>query len=302
MPTPTPIFCCLLLALASVAIGLVANDAVAESFVLANGDKLTGDVVERDAERIVIEHPVFGRVEIPVTELEPPEPPDPGAFGLGILRGWDRSIEISASGSNGNSDTTSLRGGIDLSSETERRRWNLSSRYFWTQTDGSTEKNNARVLADRNWLFPGSPWFMFTNFRYDYDQFREWDHRLNSSIGPGYELIRSERLDLTTGVGLSVVREFGGEDDEVALEGLWGFSGTWRIAEGHKLTFSNVLFPSLTEAGEYRNLSNVDWKMSLSEEYGISLKFGVENEYISDVAEGTENNDLRYYSGISYDF
>jgi hypothetical protein len=37
--------------------------AAADTIDLVNGDKLSGDLIEQTAERVVLDHPVLGRVE-----------------------------------------------------------------------------------------------------------------------------------------------------------------------------------------------------------------------------------------------
>jgi hypothetical protein len=100
------------------ALGL-APPAPAETatFELGNGDKVSGTVVEQDDERIVLEHDVFGRIEIPVAQLKPAEPPNPGLFGTSFLTGWKRTLSLGVSGQEGNSKTTDIVAALDADFE-----------------------------------------------------------------------------------------------------------------------------------------------------------------------------------------
>ena len=71
--------------------------AQTETIELSNGDKVTGAVVERTNEKIVLTHDLFGRIEIPLAEVKPPEPPNPGLFGTGFLAGWTRTFSLGVS-------------------------------------------------------------------------------------------------------------------------------------------------------------------------------------------------------------
>lgn len=53
-----------------------ARSASAEVFVLANGDRLTGEIVEQDATHITVQTTLMGKVRIPRSALQSP-PPDP---------------------------------------------------------------------------------------------------------------------------------------------------------------------------------------------------------------------------------
>ena len=75
---------------------LVAFVSRAEPVVLANGDRLDVEVVERRVDYIVIEHPQLGRVRLSLDQLDidTEDPPKPGIFGTSILTGWRQSTRI----------------------------------------------------------------------------------------------------------------------------------------------------------------------------------------------------------------
>jgi len=75
------------------AVGIAAGPAGAEKMKLANGDVLDGEVVDRDADGVVLEHPVLGRLEIPASQLSISTTRE-GMFGTTLLRGWDRRLEL----------------------------------------------------------------------------------------------------------------------------------------------------------------------------------------------------------------
>ena len=76
--------------------------ARAETIELVTGDKLEGvTILEQNAERWIVEHPLLGRVEIPVDQIKPPNKRSRGLFGTSLLAGWSRSISAGFSGSSG---------------------------------------------------------------------------------------------------------------------------------------------------------------------------------------------------------
>ncbi len=280
---------------------LAPGGAGAETIVLANGDTLTGEVISRSAEQLVLEHAVLGRVEVPVDALQPPEPPDAGILDSGFLAGWTRRIDLAFNGSRGNSQNAALRGGIDLDFEDDRRRWAVDGRYFFASTDGLTEENQFRATVDRDWLLPGSPWFWFAQGQYDWDEFEAWDHRLKAFGGPGRTLVKRERFELLARLGAGLVKEFGGADD-LRPEVVFRLSGKWALAEGQTLTLDNAVFPSLDTLGEFRNVTRAELAVQLTAESPFHLKLGIENEYESQAEPGTKKNDLQYYGGLGLSF
>ncbi len=285
----------------AVLLALSLTEARAETIELMNGDKLSGDVVERTGDRIVLEHEVLGRLTIPTAQLEPPEPEDPGLFGTSFLRGWERSAEIGFNGASGNSDTTDLRAALNLGFEDETRRWRFEARYLFSASDNETSQNNFYTLLNRDFLRPNSRWFWFAGSRYDWDDFRDWKHRLSLSAGPGYEFVSSERFDLLARVGPSFTIQ-GEEFDETKGELLLGLEAQWRISDTQTLNLRNNLFPELSDPGEFRNVTNANWTIRLSERHPLAIKLGIENDYESSVDPDRDNNDFKYFGSLLYSF
>ena len=285
----------------AVLLALPLAGAHAATLELVNGDKLSGEVVERTEDRIVLEHAVLGRVTIPAAQLKPPEPENPGLFGTSFLRGWKRSAEVGLNGAKGNSETLDLRVGLNLDYADDTRRWKFESRYLLSESDHETSQNHFYALLNRDFLRPDSRWFYFAGGRYDWDNFQDWKHRVNFSAGPGYHLVSSESFDLLGRVGPSVTAQ-GEQLDDVKGELLLGLEAEWRISETQTLSLRNSLFPELSDAGEFRNLTNANWIIQLSERHPLALKIGIENDYESQVDPGNEKNDLKYFGTLMYSF
>jgi hypothetical protein len=198
-----------------------------ETIELGNGDKVTGTVVERTDEKIVLDHEVFGRMEVPLAQLKQPEPPNPGLFGTGFLEGWTRTFSLGLSGQEGNSKTLDIIVGLDADAENEKRRWAFDARYNYSTADSDTTNNNAMVALGRDWLFSESRWFTFARGRFDYDDFRTWEFRLQGDAGVGYEFIKWETFTLRGRTGPSVVQEW--NENQFRAEWLAGPELVWNL-------------------------------------------------------------------------
>jgi putative salt-induced outer membrane protein YdiY len=282
------------------AINEAKNPPQTETVELGNGDKVTGTVIERTDDKIVLDHAVFGRIEIPLAQLKQPEPPNPGLFGTGFLEGWTRTFSVGLSGQEGNSKTLDIIAALDADSENEKRRWTFDARYNYSTADSDTTKENAMVALGRDWLFSESRWFMFTRSRFDYDDFRTWKYRIQGDAGVGYQFIKSDTFELRGRTGPSLVQEW--NEDQFRAEWLAGPEFVWNLTPNQKFEASNFIYYSFTPWGEFRNVSNAAWKWAISEKPALSLKAGLENEYQSDVASGVKKNDLKYYTSIGIDF
>lgn len=263
---------------------------------LISGDVVTGELIERTHEHIVIQHPVFGRLEIPVDEISA-DTLHPGIFGTRFLAGWDKNLSVGFSGSEGDTDEADVIVGLSLESTNDRRHWELDGRYELSYADNEIDDHNAQGIVLRDQLFGDSRWFFFNYAQYDYDDFEAWKHRVTTGLGPGYKIIPEGDFKLTTRFGPFFTYEFGDEDD-ARPEGAAGLFANWKINEGHTLRINDVFLQTL-DHGWYRNVSRLEWRIRVSAARGLSLKFGIDNEY--DSASKDSKNNLNYYSALSVD-
>ena len=304
-------------AAAIVGIALLAASAQADKVRLKNGDVVSGEIVETTGDGIVLEHSVMGRLAIAADQIDaqvegeaalpapptPPPPPRPGLFGTGLLAGWNKQIQLGFTGSSGNSDNQDFLAGVRGNYADESKRWQFDSGYFRASTDGDETKNQAFAMLLRDFLFPGKRYFAWGSGRYDYDTFQEWDHRLGLSAGGGYSFVDGEKFDVRGRVGFGGTKTFGSPgDDEWVPEAVVGLESEWLPTARQKIFAYTTFYPSLSDGGEFRNLSGVDWSLALADGLGLSLNLGVQNEYESDVAPGIEKNDLLYRAALLYDF
>jgi len=297
-------------------VGLAPSLAFAANIVLANGDILAGEVLERTDDAVVLEHPVLGRVELKGAQLAteeqatealeklfppPPaeEPPPPGLWGTRFLEGWKRKFGAGITGSQGAAETFTLNGRLTGDYEDDGKRWEWDSGYAATLNSGSTDKSQGYADLERNWLLPDSKWFYFGKIRYDFDIKRAWNHRLSSNTGVGYDLWQGENGFFRPRAGLGLTKTWRGEED-LTPEGLIGFRAGWKPFADHEIKPSATFFKTLDDGAAYRITSQIDYSMPLIKDYGVGLTLGARNEYDSSLE--TDRWSLTYYSNIDYTF
>jgi putative salt-induced outer membrane protein YdiY len=288
--------------------------ARADTIELANGDRLTGDIVDQDEDFLTLDHPILGRLTlardaIVAVQATADPPPTPAVAAVaatptvvaapvgGWFSGWERALEIGVAGSNGKSDDLKINAAINGDYADEQRRWRLRGAYYRNEADGALSDHSLYTELQHDWLEPGSPWFGFASGRFDWDEFKDWDYRLSADGGVGYEFIRSDSATLRGRVGLGAQQTFGGVREEFVPEGLLGVAWSWQITPLQALTFDNTLHPSLKYGGEYRNLADAAWQIDLDQAMGLALKFGVSHEYDS-AAIDQERHDLKYTGAL----
>jgi putative salt-induced outer membrane protein YdiY len=283
---------------------LSLGTARGDTLKLANGDTLTGEIVEWAVSYVVIDHPQLGRVHLGLDQLavETGKPPSKGLFGTRFLAGWKRKISIGFNGRSGNATLRNLTAGADFGYEDPFKRWRIDGRYYYNEDDDGVTDNNAIVNARRDWLFPGSRWFARASTRYQYDEFEAWLHRLTLFAGPGYNLVHREEHSLDLAFGPSFTKEFGDVQDNKG-ELLFSVDYEWKPATRYEFSFTNQTFvETVPSAGHIRNLTIANFAISLLEEPALSFNVGGQNEYETHPAEGDENNDIKYYMALGLDF
>jgi putative salt-induced outer membrane protein YdiY len=287
-------------------ISALAFQASAETLKLANGDTLNGEIVEWAVDHVVIDHPQLGEIRLSLEQLDidTGKPPPPGILGTRFLRGWNRNIDLGWTGRWGSTNTINITAGLNFNYTDEFTRWRMTVRYFLNRSSdsGDDQDNNARFDLRRDWLFPGHDWFAFASFRYQFDQYEAWRHRTVLSVGPGYNLVRTEAHHLDLRVAPTFTKEYQGSRDSQG-ELLFGVDYEWTISSRSSFHLANDYYFQWTPAlAEFRNLTTGEWRLSLTEEPALSVKIGASNEYDSNPDPGDKANDLRYFVTLGLGF
>lgn len=288
--------------------------ASAEIIKLKNGDSINIVVKEETDSQLTVEHQSLGKLiilreqiisihhereELPVDKVTFPTA-DRGMFHTGLLEGWERRLEIGLDGSAGNSQNETLRSTINLKYEDDETRLHFETLYYISRDENETSEKKAYANFLKDWLIKDSKWFFFSNSGIDWDQFKDWDYRIRQYAGPGYQFINTEKWDIRGRMGLGVKHVIGDDiSDETTMELPFGFEASRNINGNHKIECSNILFPSLTDKGEYRNVSNLNWYIKFNYYSSFGLKIGLYNEYDSSLSS---KNDADYYVSIIWDF
>lgn len=304
----------------------VAAETTEASLELINGDKLTGELQSQTDTHITVIHPVLGEVTVdknqvmavtvktdtadsglPVAEdatehsQETAElDTDNGLFNTGLLTNWERRLDAGLAGSAGKSRNHQINVAFNADYESEFTRISHRLAYFRAKSEGELSGHSFYSSINRDWLRPETPWFHFAGGRVDWDEFKDWDFRLNANGGVGYEFVKTDNWLLLGRTGLGFNQTFGGEREEFTPEGLLGVETQWDMNDHQHIEFANSFYPSLRDTSEFRNLTAFDWILDLNSYVGVALKLGLLNEYDSATEEGISKNDFRYTVSLAW--
>jgi putative salt-induced outer membrane protein YdiY len=207
---------------------------------------------------------------------------------------WKHEIEAGLNGATGNSESLSIHVGYSGKYKDEDHGWKLITAYDKAKSDGEISRNQFYADLLKEWYWNSSPWFAFTQGRYDWDELKDWDYRLSGSAGVGYEFIHNDSWYLVSRIGLGGNKVYGNVDEVFTQEANLGLDAAWTISERESVDFKTTFYPSLEEEGEYRNITAFNWRMVMSEQASLAMKIGLLNEYDSQAAPGIEKSDFKY--------
>lgn len=280
--------------------GLFFQLSQATEINLINGDTINGEIIKNEQGLVTISHAVLGVFTIELSQIKTNKPAAPvkkdsGIFASGYLSEWQRSAEIGINGSEGNSQNMDAHIGLSAKFENSIKRWNISSAYNTSSSDETTSRSDFHAQFTRDFLLPDLPHFYFLRGRYDWDEFEDWDYRVDLSGGIGSQLIKTESWSLIGRTGLGFSKEFGGDNNGWIPEALLGLDNKWTITEHQSVELNTTFYPSLEELGEFRNISELNWNIGLADMNNLNLKLGLVNNYDSMSSADSKKNDFKYH-------
>lgn len=285
---------------------------------LSSGDVIRGTLISDDGKTIVLSHPVLGQLTlardnvttmalVPVQAAPPPPPPAaPAAPEINpdpqsLMEGWKGSLELGLNGSEGNSQSVSVRGAVNLKRETSKTDTTLGLLYVYGSQDGEKNLDRGEINLRNDWKI-GSPWRIFAIGKAEYDTFQDWDWRTSIFGGVGYEFIKTDRTLLLGRLGVGITKEFGSSKQRIEPELNLGLDWEHKIDDRQKVYATLDYYPSLHNFSDYRASAKAGYEVQVDPVNNLSLKLGLEDRYNSNPGPDKKKNDLLYFAAVVYNF
>jgi len=217
---------------------------------------------------------------------------------------WQFRVSLGISGEEGNDVSFLVRTGFSALYEDKFDRWDIETQYLYETEDRKQDENKGHIRITRDWLQPETPWFYFSQGSYHFDKFKYWEHRVTLFAGPGYDFIQTDKFDLTGRLGIGGSRTWG-VDNRLYPEGQLGVETAWRPNDINQISASVTLFPDLEDPHELRAYSRAEWRIKPVKVRDLSIRFGVEHEYESEINENESDErhfDLIYFWDVELEF
>ena len=202
------------------ALPLLALAAHADTLQLANGDRLQGRLVAREAGSIRWESPILGVLTVPDTQatvipepLAPPPqaqptvataptaPPKPAAKPSAKPKS-KTTIESGLSLQSGRNDRADINLRFESTYERRHNTFRTQAKYLYSKASGAVTTD--RTEASFRWRRElASRWFGQTNTAYLSAKVKGIDHNVEQNLGLGYRLLKTERTQASLGAGVT---------------------------------------------------------------------------------------------------
>ncbi|MEM9081453.1 MAG: DUF481 domain-containing protein [Verrucomicrobiota bacterium] len=211
---------------------------------------------------------------------------------------WTSSFDLGASLAKGNSDALFLTASLTIDKEFGDDE--IFGNFTYAYGEDNRETTTDELLATASWArLLKDNWYF--GFRLDgrYDQLANIDYRVATTGYGGKYLLKSEdtQLSFEAGVGYTFEKQ-GMPDDYFTLYAGERFNHWFN--DYVRLYQSVAFFAAAEEPADYQMISDLGLETFLSA--SLSFKVYAQNKYESRPAAGSQENDFKLVSGISWKF
>lgn len=304
---------------------LLALAGRADSWTLANGDRLTGDLVKEDAAFIEVQHAQLGRLKLPRAALRAPVVRKPDAKDEDDLpvtaqvraavqpevAQWKRQMELGYVQQSGVKEKQDLSVRLQVDGKEGANTFRGTARLLQSESDDQTVTD--RREADFRWRYDiNRRLFAQALTTYAEDDVRQIDLSLEQQIGGGYRVIDGARHKANVGLGAVVqyLDRVNTDEQTALLASLfqdyayqWNSrvklvqESTFMVSDTGTLIVRSGLANAPTE-GSYRLKFNTGVQSKVTNRMSLNVRF--EYDYDRSILESELRADQRLTTSLGY--
>ena len=215
---------------------------------------------------------------------------------------WDITGALGVTFTSGNPETTNVTIGLDAAREWVEKKLKLKLRYLgiYNEAEGIVTVNE-HIVTERLDRALNEISSLFQTLLLEYDEVEQVDLRLQFTLGYRRQLMDKEKFKLWGDAGAGVVNtDFatGVTQTEAILHLAVEFE--WQLTDQLKYTQKVFFFPSLSESGEFRLVSESVFVTPISDR--MDLRIGILDQYNSNPQPGIKKNDVNSILALSFRF
>ncbi len=212
---------------------------------------------------------------------------------------WKSSFDLGATLTKGNSDSLLVTAGVTSELKEQADEYLLAMFYTYGKDNSTT--TNDEILATASWRHLYSDRF-YAGPRFDFrkDDLADIGYRAALTATAGYYVVKNATtsLALEGGVGYTFEKQGGLKDDYA--HGYVGEFFEHKLNEKTKFYQSLTLFAPVDKLDNYQFVAEVGVETTLTDT--LSLKIYAQDKYDAQPASGSDENDFKLVTGISYKF
>lgn len=214
-------------------------------------------------------------------------------------RRWETTAAAGATITSGNSDTVLFTADVNTLRNWENDRLTAGASGGYGEDNSQVNNEFLRLFAQYNRALTDR-WYAYGRLDFLYDGIADIDYRVALSPGIGYHIIKSDRTTLSAEAGPGYVWEkVGGEEDDYPTL-RFGERFTFKINDRARLWQSLEFVPQVEDFGNYFLSAEAGIEADITKR--MSLRVVASNQYRSDPAPGSKENDFRLVAGVGYKF
>jgi len=279
---------------------LIPKSGQAETFLLTNGDKITGSLIEKNAQYIIIDSPALGRVSLKKDFYQAPDQPEPEKK----VKKWSGKINGGYSKQTGNTDTENLSGGFSIKRKVEKvNEFDVGGDSLYAASDKKMIAQKYSGMSRFAYSFGETKkWYNFYKIEGDHNRFSNIQARFTPSTGVGYWFSDTDDWKLMTELGVGVTwtdyRDDRKNESELVL--IPRLFAEKRLIANARISEDLTVYPSLTNSGEYRLHSETVFTNPITDQFQLKLSWV--NDYNSQPGAASKKHDMQLTTSLEYLF
>ncbi len=215
---------------------------------------------------------------------------------------WSGNSELGFIQTNGNSDTQSFNGKLNITRDLQPTKTSIKFEALTSEESGESSKEKYKSELKLDYTLNEFDYFT-SLLSYEDDRFSGYQYQSTLSLGYGYRAWNDEngKLDLEIGPGyrrnaLDVRNEHG---EKVEEEAVGRFGLNLEVIIGENAKFTEVI---TIEGGDSSTVYKSDMGLQSSLIGALAMKINYQVKYTNEVPEGTKNTDSTVGMTLVYSF
>jgi len=215
---------------------------------------------------------------------------------------WSGNVGLALNGNSSSTVTFNFRLNATAKRVTTLETFTASITYYFAYDTGEITDNTGLISVEQVWnLAEKSPWNLWAQGSYQYDETEGYISRLTGYGGVGYRVVNTDDLMINLKAGLGAQWDYRG-NTAIQPQSLLQITTDWKIKDGLSFTAEASIANNLTEFNNYLVRARAQLEAAIKSIEGLALTAGVRDEYDSTPSAGSSYNQLWYWLGLQYNF